>query len=77
MVTNYNKKIDCKGLSCPLPILKTKIALDQISRGEILKIITTDPGSVNDIASWSNTTGHELISSNEENGTFTYLIRKK
>ena len=77
MVTNYNKEIDCKGLSCPLPILKTKIAIDQISSGEILKIITTDPGSVNDIASWSNTTGHELISSNEENGNFTYLIRKK
>ena len=77
MTSTYKKEIDCQGLSCPLPILKTKIAMDEISSGEILKIITTDPGSVNDIASWSNATGHQLLSSDEENGSFTYLIRKK
>tara|TARA_B100000902_G_C27228617_1_gene873574 strand:+ start:647 stop:880 length:234 start_codon:yes stop_codon:yes gene_type:complete len=77
MSIKYQKEVDCQGLSCPLPILKTKLAMDDISSGEILKIISTDPGSINDITSWSNATGHNLISSGEENGKFTYLIQKK
>tara|TARA_Y100001970_G_scaffold293250_1_gene438777 strand:- start:855 stop:1088 length:234 start_codon:yes stop_codon:yes gene_type:complete len=77
METGYQKIIDCQGLSCPLPILKTKQAIDDINSGEILKIISTDPGSINDIASWSNTTGHNLISSTEINGKFIYLVQKK
>ena len=73
----YQKKVDCQGLSCPLPILKTKLAIDDLSSGEILKIISTDPGSINDITSWSNATGHNLLASEEEDGKFIYLIQKK
>ena len=72
-----NKEIDCQGLSCPLPILKTRKAMDELSSGEILKLICTDPGSINDLASWSNSTGHILLSSNEKQGIYIYFIQKK
>ncbi|MBC8256992.1 MAG: sulfurtransferase TusA family protein [Candidatus Marinimicrobia bacterium] len=77
MLNAHQREVDCQGLSCPLPILKTRKAMDELSSGEILRILSTDPGSVNDLTSWSNTTGHILLSSGEEDGIFVYLIQKK
>ena len=57
-----NLELNCEGLNCPLPILKTKKAIDSLNSGEILKMTATDPGSVNDMASWAKRTGHELVS---------------
>ena len=71
------QELDCQGLSCPLPILRTRQAIDELSSGEILKIICSDPGSLNDMNSWSNATGHILLSSHEDNGIYIYLIQKK
>ena len=70
-------ELDCKGLSCPLPILKTRKAMETLSSGDILKILCTDPGSVNDMSSWSNSIGHIILSSDKEDGTYIYLIQKK
>ena len=56
----FDQELDCRGLNCPLPILKTKKAMDGMSSGEVLKMTSTDPGSQNDITAWANRTGNEL-----------------
>ena len=77
MINQPNKELDCKGLSCPLPILKTRKAIDELSSGQILKLVCTDPGSINDLTSWSSSTGNILLSTNEEEGIYIYFIQKK
>ena len=72
----FNQELDCCGLNCPLPILKTKKAMDEMSAGEILKMVSTDPGSQNDITAWSNRTGNELLSAGDDGGDFIYYIKK-
>ena len=75
-MTDVKETLDTSGLSCPLPILKTKKALKKLDVGDILKVISTDPGSVKDMASWANVTGNELVSTNEEGGKWVYLVKK-
>ncbi|MEI7788015.1 MAG: sulfurtransferase TusA family protein [Chlorobiaceae bacterium] len=70
-------ELNCEGLNCPLPILKTKKAIDALNSGEVLKMTATDPGSINDMASWSNRTGNELVAHTEQAGIHTYFIKKK
>ena len=72
----FDQIIDAKGLSCPLPILRTKKALKDLSKDQVLKVETTDPGSKNDMASWARTTGNELVRVDEGAGTFTFYIKK-
>ena len=73
----FTKELDARGLTCPLPILKTKKALNEITSGQVLKILATDPGSVKDMVAFSNQTGHPLLSSTEENKAFVFFLRKK
>jgi TusA-related sulfurtransferase len=68
--------LDAKGMSCPLPILKTKKAVEALSKGQILKVETTDAGSKNDMASWAKRTGNEIVKVEEGSGTFTFYIKK-
>jgi tRNA 2-thiouridine synthesizing protein A len=68
--------LDAKGLSCPLPILKTKKAVEALSKDQVLKVETTDPGSKNDMASWAKRTGNEILKVEEGSGTFTFFIKK-
>jgi tRNA 2-thiouridine synthesizing protein A len=68
--------LDAKGLSCPLPILKTKKAVDAMTKDQVLKVETTDPGSKNDMASWAKRTGNEVLKVEEGSGTFTFYIKK-
>ncbi len=68
--------LDAKGLNCPLPILKAKKALKALESGQILEILSTDPGSIADFASFCKTTGNELLESNEDGDTYTFLIKK-
>ncbi len=70
-------ELDCRGMSCPLPILKTKKAIDGLASGQILKMTATDPGSVNDMDAFSRTTGNELVDSQHGDGEFTFFLRKK
>ena len=68
--------LDAKGLSCPLPILRTKKAMAGLSSGEILEITATDPGSVKDLDAFCGQTGNEMLSSDQVDGTFRFRIRK-
>ena len=72
----FDQILDAKGLSCPLPILKTKKALEALSKDQILKVETTDPGSKNDMASWAKRTGNEIVKVEEGAGSFTFYIKK-
>ena len=68
---------DTRGLSCPLPILKTKKSLNELTSGQVLKIVATDPGSVKDMQAFAKQTGNALLSSGEDNKTFVFYMRKK
>lgn len=74
---NFDKELDARGLSCPLPILKTKKALNDLTTGQVLKVVATDPGSVKDMQAFSAQTGNPLLSSAEENKTFVFFMQKK
>ena len=78
-MTDYNtdSHLDCSGLNCPLPVLKTKKAMDDLTSGQVLKMVSTDPGSVNDIAAWVKRTGNELVSHADNGGVHTFVIKKK
>tara|TARA_B100001750_G_C15393115_1_gene538509 strand:+ start:521 stop:757 length:237 start_codon:yes stop_codon:yes gene_type:complete len=77
-MTDYQEDslMDCSGMNCPLPVLKTKKAIDGMNSGEILKMISTDPGSINDVNAFTKRTGHELLESIAEDGDYTFFIRK-
>ena len=75
--TTFDSEIDCRGLNCPLPILKTKKAVDGLSSGQVLKMLATDPGSVNDVQSWSKRTEYTLLEDSEDGGVYSFLIQKK
>jgi tRNA 2-thiouridine synthesizing protein A len=74
---NFDKELDAKGLNCPLPILRTKKALAEMSSGQVLKVIATDPGSVKDMQAFAKQTGNELVSSAEAGGEFTFFMKRK
>jgi tRNA 2-thiouridine synthesizing protein A len=74
---NYDKELDARGLSCPLPIIKTKKSLNELTPGQVLRVIATDPGSVADMGAFAEQTGNELLSSGEENKQYVFYIRKK
>ncbi len=70
-------ELDCRGLNCPLPILKTKKAIQGLEVGQIVKMIATDPGSIPDVAAFSRRTGHEVVQQSEGGGEYTFWIRKR
>ena len=74
---NFDKELDAKGLNCPLPILRTKKTLNEMTSGQVLKIIATDPGSVKDFAAFAKQTGNELLSSAEAGSEYTFYMKKK
>jgi tRNA 2-thiouridine synthesizing protein A len=69
--------VDAKGLSCPLPIVRTAKAIKGLTSGEVLELLATDPGSVPDVTAWCRSTGHQLIEQSGEAGVFRFVIRKK
>ena len=74
---DFDKELDAKGLSCPLPILKTKKTLNAMASGQVLRILATDPGALKDMEAFARLTGNALLSHTEENSTFVFLMRKK
>ena len=68
--------LDTKGFNCPIPVLKARRAMRGLDVGDELTVLATDPASMIDVPHFCNTTGHELIDSSEEDGVFTYRIRK-
>ena len=71
-----DQTLDCKGLLCPLPVIRTKQAIDKMAVGQVLEMISTDPGSVADMTAWSKRTGHELIEHRKGDGLYQFYIRK-
>ena len=69
--------LDVKGLNCPMPLLKAKKALNELSPGSLLRVLATDPGSVKDFRVFSEQSGHKLLESSDDNGTFSYLLEKR
>ncbi len=67
--------LDTKGLNCPLPILKAKKALSRVPPGGLLRVSSTDPGSVADFEAFCRQTGNELVESKTEDDAFSFLIR--
>lgn len=68
--------LDNSGLACPMPIIKTKKAIDGMQVGQVLKMIATDPGSLPDVQAWVSKTGHELLKHETEGNKFIFYIRK-
>jgi tRNA 2-thiouridine synthesizing protein A len=77
MTLTVARILDCKGLSCPMPIVKTAQALRQLAPGDLIEVLATDPGSVKDFAAWSKMTGNELIESAQDGVVFRFLLKKK
>jgi len=74
---HIDRELDARGLNCPLPILRTKKSLNEMSSGQVLRVLATDPGSVRDFQAFSRQTGHELLQSTAEQGQFVFVLKKK
>jgi tRNA 2-thiouridine synthesizing protein A len=74
---NFDKDLDARGLNCPLPILKTKKSLADMQSGQVLRVISTDCGSVKDMQAFANQTGNQLVSQEEQNGEYIFFMKKK
>jgi tRNA 2-thiouridine synthesizing protein A len=75
-MADFDRELDASGLNCPLPILRAKKTLADMQSGQVLHIIATDPGSVKDFEAFAKQTGNELLSSGEEGGKFTFMMKK-
>ena len=75
--SNADRVLDTRGLNCPMPILKAKKTLNEMTGGSLLKVLATDPGAVRDFEYFCRHTGHQLMESTESAGEFRFLIRRK
>jgi tRNA 2-thiouridine synthesizing protein A len=73
---NFDKEFDASGLACPLPIVKTKKALQDMSSGQVLRVVATDPGSVADMAAFAEQTGNQLLDKTTEDKKFVFFLKK-
>ena len=69
--------VDARGLSCPMPIVKTAQAIKPLASGALVEVLATDAGSVKDFAAWSRTTGHELVEQSVDGAVYRFVIRRK
>ena len=75
-VIKEDQLLDCSGLLCPMPIVKTSKAMKELQAGQVLKMIATDAGSPPDIEAWSRQTGNDLLRSTTEDGKFVFFLKK-
>ncbi len=76
-MTTFDRDLDVRGLNCPLPILRAKKALAELKSGEVLRVLATDPGSVKDFQAFAKQTGNQLLSHDETDKVFTFLMKKR
>ena len=74
---NIDKEIDTRGLNCPLPILKAKKALADMQSGELLKVVSTDAGSVRDFQAFAKQTGNALVEQQTAGQEFVHVLRRR
>ena len=72
-----HKEIDTRGLNCPLPILKAKKALSDMSSGQTLKVVSTDQGSIRDFQAFARQTGNELVDQETVNNEYVHVLRRR
>jgi tRNA 2-thiouridine synthesizing protein A len=77
MTLQITRQVDARNLSCPMPIVKTAIAIKALEPGDLLEVLATDPGSVKDFAAWSTTTGNELVESMSDGPVYRFVVRRK
>jgi tRNA 2-thiouridine synthesizing protein A len=70
-------KLDARGLKCPMPIVRTAQKMKELTSGQLLEVVATDPGAVADFAAWSRSTGNELVESSAAGGEFRFVLRHK
>lgn len=75
-VVNPDRQIDCTGLFCPMPIVKTREAMTQMTGGQVLEMLSDDPASDPDMRSWARNTGHELLDVTRNGAVYRFVIRK-
>lgn len=73
---HFDQELDASGLACPLPIVKTKKAMAALGSGQVLRVISTDAGSVADMPAFAEQMGHALLSSGEESGRYVFWLKK-
>jgi tRNA 2-thiouridine synthesizing protein A len=76
-VTSHDKELDARGMNCPLPILRARRALNDMTSGQVLRIVATDPGSVKDFEAFCKQTGNELLSQSAGEKEFVFYMRRK
>jgi len=72
-----DRTLDCRGYSCPIPVIKTRREIERVPIGGILEVISTDEGAKNDIPAWADTVGHEVLKIEEFSGVIKIYIRRK
>jgi tRNA 2-thiouridine synthesizing protein A len=77
MTMDFHKELDARGLNCPLPILKAKKALAEMSSGEVLRVVATDPGSVRDFQAFARQTGNHLLEHAANGNEFIFFMQRK
>lgn len=73
----FDRELDARGLNCPLPILKAKKALAELGSGQVLKVLSTDPGSLRDFQAFARQTGNELVEQASSNDEFIHFLRRR
>ncbi|MDR6538265.1 sulfurtransferase TusA family protein [Variovorax soli] len=74
---DVHKEIDTRGLNCPLPILKAKKSLNEMESGQLLKVVSTDPGSVRDFQAFARQTGNDLVEQQTVGDDFIHVLRRR
>ncbi len=74
---DFDKDLDARGLNCPLPILRTKKSLNDMTSGQVLRVTATDPGSTKDFQAFCKQTGNELLAAESANAEFTFYVKKR
>ncbi len=75
-MSDIHTTVDAKGLSCPMPIVKTAQAVKTVPAGELIEVLATDPGSVKDFAAWTRSTGNTIIEQTEADGVYRFVIKR-
>ena len=74
-MVNIDVELDCKGMFCPMPIVKLKKASKTMESGQVLKLVATDPGSTRDVPAWAKKTGADILETSESNGEYIFVIK--
>jgi len=74
---NFDKELDARGLACPLPIVKTRKALNDMASGQVLKVTATDSGSMADMAAFAEQTGNALLSSSQDGPLYVFYVKRR